>query len=129
MVQYKASNIILDIHSETSYLSDPKTHSSAGDTSFWKKWVKPMINDGSVQVIATIICHVMSSNSEAEVAVLSVNTKETTILRNTPKELVHPQPTKPLQTDNSIADNIVNGSMVQKRSKATDICFTWMRDQ
>ena len=88
-----------------------------------------MINNGSVQVIATIICHVMSSNSEAEVAVLSVNTKKTTILRNTPKELVHPQPTKPLQTDNSIADNIVNGSMVQKRSKATDICFTWMRDQ
>ena len=40
MVQYKASNIILDIHSETSYLSDPKTHSSAGDTSFWKKMSK-----------------------------------------------------------------------------------------
>ena len=41
----------------------------------------------------------------------------------------HPQPATPLQTDTSMADGVVNGKIVPKRTKAMDMRFHWLRDR
>jgi hypothetical protein len=41
----------------------------------------------------------------------------------------HPQPPTPIETDNNAAAGIANDSIKQKRSKAMDMRFCWMRDR
>ena len=41
----------------------------------------------------------------------------------------HKQPPEPLQTDNSMADAVVNGKVQPKRTKAMDIHFHGLRDR
>jgi hypothetical protein len=41
----------------------------------------------------------------------------------------HPQPPTPIETDNNTAAGIANDSIKQKRSKAMDMRFCWMRDR
>ena len=86
--------------------------------------------NGAVHVVATIIKNVMASAAEAELGALFINAKEGTILRTTLEEMGHPQldPT-PIQTDNSTAYKIANGTCKQQRSKAMDMRFYWIRDR
>ena len=41
----------------------------------------------------------------------------------------HPQPATPIQTDNSNATGIANGTVKQQKSKAMDMRFYWVQDQ
>ena len=50
-------------------------------------------------------------------------------MRITLEELGYPQPPTPLQTDNSTASGIVNDTVKQRRSKAIDMRFYWIRDR
>ena len=72
----------------------------------------------------------MASAAEAELGALFINAKEGTMLRTTLEEMGHPQldPT-PIQTDNSTAYKIANGTCKQQRSKAMDMRFYWIRDR
>ena len=44
-------------------------------------------------------------------------------------ELGHKQPATPIKTDNSTAHGIVTNTIKQKRSKAMDMRFYWLRDR
>jgi hypothetical protein len=65
----------------------------------------------------------MSSAAEAELGALFLNAKEGIVVPMTLEEMGHPQPATPLQTDNSTADDIVNGTCKQRRSRAIDMHF------
>eukprot|EP00804_Cyclotella_cryptica_P023006 CCRYP_015004-RB/>CCRYP_015004-RB protein AED:0.49 eAED:0.49 QI:0/-1/0/1/-1/0/1/0/75 len=39
----------------------------------------------------------------------------------------HPQPTTPIQTDNSTALSVINNTIQPKRTKAMDMRFHWLR--
>ena len=41
----------------------------------------------------------------------------------------HPQPPIDIRTDNKTACGIVNGTMKQRRSKAIDMRFHWLKDR
>ncbi len=41
----------------------------------------------------------------------------------------HPQPKTPIQTDNSIAEGVVNNRIQPKRTKAMDMRFYWLQDR
>jgi hypothetical protein len=45
------------------------------------------------------------------------------------EELGHTQPPTPLQTDNAMADGVINGKVQLKQTKAMDMRFHWQRDQ
>jgi hypothetical protein len=45
------------------------------------------------------------------------------------EELGHEQPPTPLQTDNAMADGLINGKVQPKITKAMDMRFHWLRDQ
>ena len=72
----------------------------------------------------------MASAEEAELGVLFLNGKETVELRGILREMGHPQnePT-PIQTYNSTEMGIMNNTIKQRRSKAMDMIFHWVRDR
>ncbi len=71
--------------------------------------------------IAHIIKHVMSSATEAELAGLYIMAQEAVYIRIILEEMGHKQPLTPLQTDNSMAEAVINGRVQSKQTKAMDI--------
>ncbi len=44
------------------------------------------------------------------------------------EELGHMQPPTPLQTDNAMADGVINGKVQPEQTKAMDMRFHWLQD-
>ncbi len=91
ILTYKASNMILAIHSNASYLSEPKARSQAGGHMFMAGDDEIPTNNDAVLNISQIIKSVMSSAAEAELAALFINAKTAVSMRTILKELGHPQ--------------------------------------
>jgi hypothetical protein len=130
-IRYHASDMIIYIHSDASYLSERDAKSRAGrffymgnisDTS--KK-----LTNGEILIISTVLKHVMSLAAEAEIEAVFINTKEGAVLRTTLQELGHPQPPTPLETDNTTTTGYSNDTTEQKRTKAMDMRFYWIKDR
>jgi hypothetical protein len=90
VLTYKASNMVLVIHSNASYLSKPKARSRAGGHMFMAGRDNIPTNYGAVLNILQIIRAVMSSAAEAELGTLFINTKTAVSMHHTLKELGHP---------------------------------------
>ena len=129
VLTYKASEMILAVHSDASYLSEPKARSRAGGHFFLSSDSDIPANNGAILNIAHIIRHVMSSATEAELAALYIMAREAVYIRIILEEMGHKQPKTPLQTDNSMANAVVNGIVQPKRTKAMDMRFHWLRDR
>ena len=71
----------------------------------------------------------MTSATEAELAGLYKMTREAVYIRIILEELGHKQPPTPLQTDNAMAEAVINGKVQPKRTKAMDMRFHWLRDR
>ena len=71
----------------------------------------------------------MASAAEAEVAALYLNAQEALPIRQCLIDMGHPQPATPMNTDNQTATGILNGTIKQKRSKAIDMRFYWLKDR
>eukprot|EP00804_Cyclotella_cryptica_P021956 CCRYP_000903-RA/>CCRYP_000903-RA protein AED:0.16 eAED:0.16 QI:0/0/0/1/1/1/4/0/960 len=129
VLTYNASDMVLAIHSDASYLSEPAARSRAGGHFFLSSNAEIPPNNGAVLNIAHIIKHVMASATEAELAALYIMAREAVFIRIILEELGHTQPATPLQTDNSTAEGVVNGKIQPKRTKAMDMRFHWLRDR
>jgi hypothetical protein len=66
---------------------------------------------------------------ETEYAALYYNGREAEQLRLTLEDLGHKQPPTPMVCDNTCATGIANKVVKQKRSKAIDMRFHWIRDR
>jgi hypothetical protein len=114
ILTYKASDMVLAIHSDASYLSKPKARSRAGGHMFMSANNKIPTNNGAVLNISQIIRAVMSSAAEAKLGALFINAKTAVSMRHTLKELGHPQPRTPIQTDNKTANNLLTNKIMPK---------------
>jgi hypothetical protein len=124
---YPASDMIIQADSDAAYLVCAKARSRAGGYIFLGNLNKTQFN-GPVLVLAKIIKNVMGSAAEAEVGALYIVAQEIVPMRMTLEELGHPQPAT-LTTDNSTACGIMNGTVKQKRTKAMDMRYYWLRDR
>jgi hypothetical protein len=114
VLSYHASDMVLAVHSNASYLSKPKACSRAGGHFFLSSDTTVPPNNGAVLNIAHIIKNVMSSATEVELAGLYIMVCKAVYIRIILKELGHKQPPMPLQTDNAIADAVINGKIQPK---------------
>jgi len=85
--------------------------------------------NGLLLVLAKIIKNVMGSVAESEIGALYVNAQADVLIRTCLIEMGHPQPATPLTADNITADGILTGTIKQKRSKAIDMRFYWLKDR
>jgi hypothetical protein len=135
VIRFTASDMCLWIHGDASYLSESEARSRAGAFFFLSDNPSkvaansmPAIN-GPIHVLSSIMKNVMASAAEAEVGASFMAAQDGCPIRVILEELGHPQPPTPLQTDNSIAQGIINGTVKQKRSKALDMRFYWLQDR
>ncbi len=129
---YHASDMRLMVESDASYLSEPEARSRAGGLHYLGNYcVDTQTNrvNGAIECMSTIIKSVVSSAFEAEYAALFMNGQTAQGLRNTLRDLGFPQPATPFISDNACAVGVANRTVKQRRSKAIDMRFHWLRDR
>jgi Reverse transcriptase (RNA-dependent DNA polymerase) len=133
VIRFVASDMILHVASDASYLTEEGAKSRAAGYHFLSahpsKNLHAPPSNGAITVFCQVLREVVSSAAEAELAGLFHNCREACALRTTLAELGHPQPATTIQTDNSTAAGIANDTVKQRRSKAIDMRFYWVRDR
>ena len=129
-ITYHASDMILHLHSDASYLTAPKARSRVGGPFYLgnqpdQSNLQP---NGPILAFAKVIKAIVSSAAEAEVGDFSNYCKEAVPLRTILAEMGHIQPATPVQVNNSTAVVIANTTCKQVRSKAIDMRFYWVQD-
>ena len=131
-IRFYASNMILEIDSDASYLVLPKSRSRyAGYFRLLHHHNTPNrhIHNGAILIECKTIRHVVTSAAEAEMKGVFQNAKSAVPIRYLLSEIGHPQPQTLICTDNSTAAGFVNNNIQMKRSKSWDMNFHWMRDK
>ena len=132
--RFHQSDMVLHVESDASYLSETDAKSRAAgyhylsDDPKGQNILYPPIN-GPVLVTSKIIKETVSSAGEAELAALFHNGQDAYPLRIALEEMKHPQPPTPMQTDDSTASGLANDTIKQKRSKAMNMRWFWIRDK
>ena len=99
ILTYHGSEMVLAVHSDASYLNEPKARSRAGGHFFLSNNAEMPPNNGAILNLAHVIKNVMASATEAELAALFINAREAVYIRIILEELGHKQPPTPLRTD------------------------------
>jgi hypothetical protein len=136
-IRYKASDMVLHIVSDASYLSAPKARSRLAGYFFLSSNMEttpadlemPPPFNAPILINAKIIKTVVSSAAEAELGALFYNAQDGCTLRTSLEDLGHVQPATLIETDNSCAAGIANQTIKRKRSKAMDMKFYWIVDR
>ena len=127
-LQFRASDMILHVESDAAYLVCPKARSRAGGFHYLSNKDGTLMNS-PIWVLPKVIKNVMASAAESEVASLFMKAQEAVSTRTCLIEMGHPQPATKMKTDNMTAQGILTGTIKQKRSKAIDMRFYWLKDR
>jgi hypothetical protein len=103
IITYRASNMVLAVHSDASYLSVGHFFMSSN--------IADPADNGAVLNIAQIIKAVMSLAAEAELGALYINACKAVPMCLLLAEMGHIQPPTPTQTNNSMALGVVNSNI------------------
>ena len=129
IVTYYASDMVLAVHSDESYLSESNARSRAGGLFFMSNNSTNPSNNSAVLAGSQIVKAVISYATEAELGALFINCRKAIPARHTLIEMGHPQPPTPGQTDNTTALGVVNNTIAPRRKKTMDMRFHWLRDR
>jgi hypothetical protein len=130
-IRYHASDMVLNVHSDASYLSVKNAKSRAAGIFFLGSLPKnnqPLRLNGAIAVLCTILKFVAASAAEAELGALFLNAKEAKIMRLTLEELGHPQPPTPIHCDNSTTVGIINNTVKRQKSRSMEMRYFWLLD-
>jgi hypothetical protein len=129
-IRYYASDMILQINSDASYLSVSNARSRLGGLLFSgnKSPEQDKLN-GSILNVAALIKKLVASTAESEVGACFHQAQSGAPLRVTLIEMGHTQPPTPLCKDNSAAFGILNKTIKHKQSKAMDMRYHWLTER
>ena len=131
-VQYQASDMIMNIHSNLSYLFKEKARSRTCGHFFLgrvPKDGKPTWLNGVFHMITTILRFVVASAAEAELGALYHNCQTGIIFRLTLTDMGHPQSNTPVHCGNATAVGIANNTIKGQCSGSMEMRFVWVRDK
>ena len=128
--KFYKSDMILKIHSNTSYLSEQQGRSRTGRHIYLGNR-DDTTNPPNGPILNTmgILANVMSAASESEVAPLITNMKEGVIQRIALEEMQWPQPPTPITVDNSTVAGLARDTIKANKSRAMDMCLHWIQDR
>ena len=127
-----ASDMILNVHSDASYVSAIKGRSHTGGYFFLGNMPQANVQtqlNGNVHITCAILKLVASSVAKVELGAQCVNTKLTNILQLTLFELGHSHQSTPIHVDNTTAIEIVNHTIKKMNSRAMEINYLWFLSQ
>ena len=100
-----------------------------GDHHYLSENVPLPPNNEVINNISEVNKAVMSSAVEAKFVLLYITACKAIKIRNILKEIGHPQPMTPMQTNNFMAKDIINSRVQQKPRKAINMCFYWLHNR
>ncbi len=106
--------MVLNIHSNASYLSALQARSHAGGYFFLGSIPRdghPIFINGAIHITCTILNLVAASTAEAKLGALFLNAQKAKVMRICLEELSHPQPLTPIHIDNTPTVGIVNNTI------------------
>ena len=125
-VRFYPSDMILNVHSDASYLSAKNSKSRAAGHFFlgWKPDDKrPIRLNGPILMLCTIFKFVAASVVEAKLGAIILNAKEAKIIRLTLEELSQPQPPTPMHFNNATAAGITINTVKRQRSRSMEMRY------
>ncbi len=131
-IQFRVSDMVLNIHFDASYLSETKAHSCACGHFFmgWSpKDGDPIKLNGAFFTLCTILRFVVALAAKAELGALFLNCKERIIFRLTLEELGHPQPQTPVHCNNATTIGIANNTVEWQRLQSMEMRHFWVGDK
>ena len=129
-VTFHRSDMILKIHSDASYLSEYGARSRVGGFFFLgNNNVSDNDRNGPIAIECSVLRNIVSSAAEAELGAIFTNTTRACGLRTALEEMGYPQPATPVITDNTTANDLIADKIKQKRSRAFDMRYYWIRDR
>ncbi len=131
-IRFHTSDMILNTHSDASYLSEAKACSRACG-HFFMGWMptdgNPIRLNGAFHVSTTILRFVVASAAEAELGALYHNCQTGIIFCLTLADMGHPQPKTPMHCNNATAVGITNNTIKRQHSQLMEMRFFWVRDK
>jgi hypothetical protein len=126
-IHYLASDMILAVHINASYLSKHNACSRASAHFYLTNKRDNEFNNSTILNLTSIIKHVMSLASKAELVALYYGCKIAVPIQTTLDEMGHTQPPMPVMTDNITTQGLSVGTMTPKASKLMDQRFHWLK--
>ena len=126
---YHACDMALHIHVDASYLSRSHARSVVGAIFFLGNRLQPTRTNGTIHAISSIIPCVVASAAESEYAAIFAGAQHGAYLSTVLTDLGYPQDPIIIMADNTTAIGIATDSIKQRRSKAVDMRFHWVRDR
>jgi hypothetical protein len=131
-VRFYASDMIMNIYSNASYLSETGARSRACG-HFFMGWMpqngEPIKVNGAFYVNATILKFAVASAAEAELGTLFHNCQDGIIFWQTLADMGHPQPKTPVHRNNATAVGIANNTVKRQQSRSMEMRFFWVGDK
>jgi hypothetical protein len=131
-VRFYASDMIMNIHSDASYLSEGRARSRTCG-HFFMGWMPkdgdPIRVNGAFHVSTNVIRFVVASAAEAELGALFHNCQTGIIFRSILEDMGHTQPKTPVHCDNATAVGIANSTVKRQRSRSMEMRFFWVSDK
>ena len=124
----QASDKMLAIHSDAQYLDDQNTINCTGGHFYLSDDIKFLFNNGAIVNNTQVIEVVMSLAAETEIGALYINVRKVVYMRQILAERCNLQKQKPIQTDDSMVDGIINHKVQPKCTNAMDMHFYWLSD-
>jgi hypothetical protein len=130
-ITYRASDMILSIDADASYLGETGARSRAASTFKFVTRDNPDYENGLIECISTIIPTIVTGAAEAEYAGLFIAGQTGLAYRYTLQDLNCPQPDAGtrITCDNLTSGKIAHRKWKQKRSKPMDMRYHWVRDR
>eukprot|EP00957_Ditylum_brightwellii_P062034 4707792-Ditylum_brightwellii.AAC.1 len=110
-------------------MNEPQARSTAGGHFFLGNKIvdgKPILLNGAVHSLCTILKLVASSAAEAELGALFLNAYQAKPMCVALEEMGHPQPPTPIISDNSTDVGISNRTIKKQCSRAMEMRYFWL---
>ena len=130
-IVYKRSDMILHIYTDASYLTAAQAKSRAGGYFYLSNQHYDPHGElnGSIYIECSVMKNVLASAMEAELGGMFRNAQQGAWIRTILEEMGHKQPPTFLITDNTAAKSVAEGTAKQRKSRAINMNFYWIRDR
>ena len=128
VVQFHVSNMVMNIHSDASYLSEPNAQSRACGHFFMGSLPKhrdPIKLNCAFHLLCSILRFVVASVVEAELGSLFLNCQEGMIFKTNLEDLGYPQPKIPGHCNNGTTVGIATNTIKRQRLQAMEMRYFW----
>jgi hypothetical protein len=131
-IRFYASDMVMNIHSDASYLSEGRARSRTCG-HFFMGWMPcdgdPIRINGALHVSTNVIRFVVASAAEAELGALFHNCQTGIIFCSILIDMGHAQPKTPVHCGNETAVGIANNTVKRQRSRSMEMRFFWISDK